>query len=44
MMEKLLILKKNITSFDFSTTVFDLSKYLTKSIVDFKIQEQKLSS
>ena len=35
------IKKKNITSFDFSTTVFDLSKYLTKSIVDFKIQEQK---
>lgn len=31
---------KNITAFDFKTTIFDLSKYLTKSIVDFKIQEK----
>ena len=30
----------NITAFDFKSTVFDLSKYLTKSIVDFKIQEK----
>ena len=30
----------NISSFDFSSTVFDLSKYLTKSIIDFKIQEK----
>ena len=32
--------KKEITTFNFSQTVFDLSKYLTKSIVDFKIQEK----
>ena len=31
---------KNITAFDFKSTVFDLSKYLTKSIIDFKIQEK----
>ena len=31
---------KEITTFNFSQTVFDLSKYLTKSIVDFKIQEK----
>ena len=31
---------KNITAFDFKSTVFDLSRYLTKSIVDFKIQEK----
>ena len=30
----------NITAFDFKSTIFDLSKYLTKSIVDFKIQEK----
>ena len=35
------IKKDNITSFNFSSTVFDLSKYITKSIIDFKIQEQK---
>lgn len=35
------IKKNNITSFDFSSTNFDLSKYITKSIIDFKIQEQK---
>ena len=32
--------KDEITTFNFSNTVFDLSKYLTKSIVDFKIQEK----
>ena len=32
--------KQNINSFDFKTTVFDLSSYLTKSITDFKIQEK----
>ena len=32
--------KKNINSFDFKTTMFDLSSYLTKSITDFKIQEK----
>ena len=31
---------KNINSFDFKSTVFDLSNYLTKSITDFKIQEK----
>ena len=30
----------NVTAFDFKSTVFDLSKYLTNSIVDFKIQEK----
>ena len=35
------IKENNITSFDFSSTNFDLSKYVTKSIIDFKIQEQK---
>ena len=34
---------KKITSFDFKTTNFDLSKYLTKSITDFKLQERKTS-
>jgi len=34
---------EKITSFDFKTTNFDLSKYLTKSITDFKIQERKTS-
>ena len=29
-----------VTSFDFKTTNFDLSKYLTKSTTDFKIQEK----
>ena len=29
-----------VTSFDFKTTNFDLSKYLTKSTIDFKIQEK----
>ncbi len=32
--------KKDITVFDFKNTTFDLSKYLTKSITDFKIQEK----
>ena len=32
--------KKNINAFDFKTTMFDLSSYLTKSITDFKIQEK----
>tara|TARA_B100000579_G_scaffold351677_1_gene305813 strand:- start:6 stop:1157 length:1152 start_codon:yes stop_codon:yes gene_type:complete len=32
--------QNNITSFDFKNTTFDLSKYLTKSIIDFKIQER----
>ena len=31
---------QNINSFDFKTTIFDLSSYLTKSITDFKIQEK----
>ena len=31
---------RNINSFDFKSTVFDLSNYLTKSITDFKIQEK----
>ena len=30
----------NVTAFDFKSTIFDLSRYLTKSIVDFKIQEK----
>ncbi len=30
-----------ITIFDFKNTTFDLSKYLTKSIITFKIQEKK---
>ena len=34
---------EKITSFDFETTNFDLGKYLTKSITDFKIQERKTS-
>ena len=33
-----------VTSFDFKTTNFDLSKYLTKSTTDFKIQEKKTTS
>ena len=32
---------EKITSFDFETTNFDLGKYLTKSITDFKLQEIK---
>ena len=32
--------KQNINAFDFKTTIFDLSSYLTKSITDFKIQEK----
>ena len=32
--------KQNINAFDFKTTTFDLSSYLTKSITDFKIQEK----
>ena len=32
---------EKITSFDFETTIFDLGKYLTKSITDFKLQEIK---
>ena len=34
----------NITEFDFKKTNFDLSNYLTKSIIDFKIQEKSTSS
>ncbi len=34
---------KKITSFNFKTTNFDLTKYLTKSITDFKLQETKTS-
>ena len=34
---------EKITSFDFKTTNFDLGKYLTKSIIDFKLQERKTS-
>tara|TARA_B100000767_G_scaffold260320_1_gene270881 strand:+ start:623 stop:1765 length:1143 start_codon:yes stop_codon:yes gene_type:complete len=34
----------NITEFDFKKTNFDLSNYLTKSIVDFKIQEKNTHS
>ena len=30
----------NITAFDFKSTKIDLTKYLTKSIIDFKIQEK----
>jgi len=30
----------NITAFDFKSTTIDLTKYLTKSIIDFKIQEK----
>ena len=38
---KIITVNKNkITSFDFKNTSFDLSKYLTKSITDFKIQEK----
>tara|TARA_B100000989_G_scaffold127253_1_gene94469 strand:- start:9508 stop:10638 length:1131 start_codon:yes stop_codon:yes gene_type:complete len=33
-----------VTSFDFKTTNFDLSRYLTKSTTDFKIQEKNTSS
>ena len=33
-----------ITAFDFKTTNFDLGKYLTKTITDFKIQEKNTSS
>jgi len=33
-----------VTSFDFKTTNFDLSKYLTKSTTDFKIQEKNTTS
>ena len=33
-----------VTSFDFKTTNFDLSKYVTKSITDFKIQEKTTTS
>ena len=32
--------RNNVTAFDFKNTTFDLSKFLTKSIVDFKIQEK----
>ena len=38
------ISNKNIAEFDFKKTNFDLSKYLTKSIIDFKIQEKNTSS
>ena len=38
--KKININKNKITSFDFKNTTFDLSKYLTKSIIDFKIQER----
>ena len=41
---KIIDIKGNyFTSFDFSSTVFDLSNYITKSIIDFKIQEQTTS-
>tara|TARA_E500000178_G_C16985423_1_gene737953 strand:- start:129 stop:1265 length:1137 start_codon:yes stop_codon:yes gene_type:complete len=33
-----------ITSFDFKNTNFDLSKYMTKSVTDFKIQEKKTTN
>ena len=33
-----------VTSFDFKTTNFDLSKYVTKTTTDFKIQEKKTTS
>ena len=33
-----------VTSFDFKTTNFDLGKYVTKSITDFKIQEKTTTS
>ena len=36
--------RDKITSFDFKNTTFDLSKYLTKSIIDFKIQERNTIS
>tara|TARA_B100000035_G_scaffold224399_1_gene192929 strand:+ start:236 stop:1369 length:1134 start_codon:yes stop_codon:yes gene_type:complete len=32
--------ENNIAAIDFKSTVFDLRKYLTKSIIDFKIQEK----
>ena len=32
--------QNEVTTFNFSETSFDLNKYLTKSIVDFKIQEK----
>ena len=35
------IKENNITSFDFTVLILTLSKYVTKSIIDFKIQEQK---
>jgi len=35
---------KNITEFNFNTTKYDLTKFATKSIVDFKIQEKKTKS
>ncbi len=38
------ISNKNIAEFDFKKTNFDLSKYLTKSIIDFKIQEKNTLS
>ena len=34
----------NITEFNFKTTTFDLSEYITKSITDFKVQEKSTSS
>ena len=33
-----------VTEFNFETTNFDLSKYLTKSITDFKLQEKNTKS
>ena len=36
--------ENEISTFNFSETVFDLSKYLSKSVVDFKIQEKNTYS
>ena len=34
----------NITEFNFKTTTFDLSEYVTTSIIDFKVQEKSTSN
>ena len=36
--------QSNITEFNFKSTTFDLSEYITKSITDFKVQEKSTSS
>ncbi len=36
--------KENISEFNFKNTIFDLSNYVTKSIVDFKVQERSTIS